>query len=201
MPEYIVSSQAYSKAILHSAKYPWATVQGFFLAEKKDTKYRLIDAIALSHTWMQLTPMFDVALQQVQNYAQSLGLVIAGYYVANETPEAIQLSASSAQLAKTLLAINPDAVSFVIDVRKFKTGEVPALVPFVFVDAQWKEKEGAFSAKTAGFSLENNQALTTARILVEERAEVGVYDFDEHLDNVSLDWLQNIALNERIRTA
>ncbi|KAJ2727000.1 hypothetical protein GGI07_000117 [Coemansia sp. Benny D115] len=208
MSEYTVSSQAYAKAILHSAKYPWATVHGLFLSEKKDNKFRLVDAIPLAHNWTQLTPMFDVALQQVSIYAKSKGLVIGGYYTAYENPEALQLSASSALLAKATLSLNADAVAFVIDAKKFKRAEGPALVPFVFgSDLQWKEQTGAFSEKQksggkgALFWVENNQVLTTARILVEERAEVGLYDFDEHLDDVSLDWLQNTLLNERIRTA
>ncbi|KAJ2233478.1 hypothetical protein IWW45_004158 [Coemansia sp. RSA 485] len=211
MPEYVVSSQAYAKAILHCAKYPWAAVQGLFLGEKKEGKFRLTDAVPLSHNWTQLTPMFDVALQQVQLYAKSNNLLVLGYYVANEDPESVQLSASSALFAKTILSINSDAAAFVIDAKNFKTSQAgqPALVAFSYVDSQWKEQTGAFSGSAskgsaknpATFSLENNQALTTARILVEERAEVGIYDFDEHLENVSLDWLQNNVLNERIRTA
>ncbi|KAJ1812581.1 hypothetical protein LPJ56_003816 [Coemansia sp. RSA 2599] len=212
MPEYVVSSQAYAKAILHCAKYPWAAVQGLFIGEKKDNKFRLTDAVPLSHNWTQLTPMFDVALQQAQLYAKSKDLAILGYYVANEDPESVQLSASSALFAKTVLSVNPDAAAFVIDAKNFKTSQSgqPALVAFSYVDSQWKEQPAAFSGSAskgsgknsaATFTLENNQALTTARILVEERAEVGIYDFDEHLENVSLDWLQNSALNERIRTA
>ncbi|KAJ1646753.1 hypothetical protein J3B02_001621 [Coemansia erecta] len=211
MPEYVVSSQAYAKAILHCAKYPWAAVQGLLLGEKKEGKFRLTDAVPLSHNWTQLTPMFDVAFQQVQIYAKSKNLVVAGFYVANEDPESVQLSASSSLLAQTIVSINPEAIAFAINAKNFKTSQSsqPALVAFSFVDSQWKEQTAAFSgsagkgsAKNAAiFTLENNQALTTARILVEERAEVGIFDFDEHLENVSLDWLQNSALNERIRTA
>ncbi|KAJ2583558.1 hypothetical protein EV177_010160, partial [Coemansia sp. RSA 1804] len=54
--------------------------------------------------------------------------------------------------------------------------------------------------KGASFVLENNRVVAVTRKLVDERAEVWVHDFDEHLDDVSLDWLQNQALSERIRT-
>ncbi|KAJ1844440.1 hypothetical protein LPJ73_005170, partial [Coemansia sp. RSA 2703] len=75
MSEYTLSSQAYAKAVLHAAKYPWATVHGLFLGEKNGSKFRLTDAVPLAHNWTQLTPMFDVALQQVKQYASSKNLV------------------------------------------------------------------------------------------------------------------------------
>ncbi|KAJ2286349.1 hypothetical protein IWW55_006997, partial [Coemansia sp. RSA 2706] len=66
----------------------------------------------------------------------------------------------------------------------------------------WKEQPGAFGeGKGSAFRLENNQVLGTAQRLVAERAETAIHDFDEHLDDVTLDWLQNPLLNERIRTA
>ncbi|KAJ2374854.1 hypothetical protein IW150_002873 [Coemansia sp. RSA 2607] len=203
MSEYTLSSQAYAKAVLHAAKYPWAMVHGLFLGEKNGSKFRLTDAIPLAHNWTQLTPMFDVALQQVKQYASSKNLVVAGYYVAYENPNTTQLSAAGALFAKTILAINPEAAAFVVDAKRFMEREDgrPALVPFVYANEQWKEQPAAFRDAKGQFVLENNQVLTTARILVEERAEIGIFDFDDHLDDVSLDWLQNNVLNERIRTA
>ncbi|KAJ2498927.1 hypothetical protein GGH96_003927 [Coemansia sp. RSA 1972] len=207
MSEHTVSSQAYAKAVLHCAKYPWATVQGLFLTETKDNKIRYIDAIPLSHTWTQLTPMFDIALQQAQIFAASKNLSVGGYYVAYEDPNNIQLSASSALLAKAVLAINSNAVAFVIDAKHLAPESVRSgLIPFVSVDSQWKEQAGAFDSDKKGgkgseFVLENNRVLVTAKRLIAERAEAAIHDFDEHLDDVSLDWLQNPLLNEQIRTA
>ncbi|KAI8320610.1 UPF0172-domain-containing protein, partial [Martensiomyces pterosporus] len=199
MPEYVVSSQAYSKAILHCAKYPSETVHGLVLTEKKDSKVRVVDAVPIAHNWTQLTPMFDVALQQVSAYAASKQLSIGGYYVAYEDTTATQLSASGSLLAKTVLALNEEAVAFVVNAKNLAPESTsPAFVPYVYgSDSQWKEQSGAFSgtsekgAKGSSFVLENNQVLITAKKLAAERAEIALHDFDEHLDNVSLDWLQN----------
>ncbi|KAJ2342051.1 hypothetical protein GGF43_006024 [Coemansia sp. RSA 2618] len=211
MSEHVVSSQAYAKAVLHCAKYPWATVQGLFLTETKDNKVRYVDAIPLAHTWTQLTPMFDVALQQAQIYAETKKLSIGGYYVAYEDPNNIQLSATSALLAKALLVVNSSAVAFVVDAKHLTPESTrPGLIPFVCVDSQWKEQTKAFASGEKGgekggksqvFVLENNRVLITAKKLIAERAEAAIHDFDEHLEDVSLDWLQNPLLNEQIRTA
>ncbi|KAJ1896612.1 hypothetical protein LPJ81_004705 [Coemansia sp. IMI 209127] len=210
MTEYTVSLQAYAKAVLHCAKHPWTTVHGLFLAEKKDGRIRFVDAVPLAHNWTNLTPMFDVALQQVQQYAKAKGLTVSGYYVAYEDTKATQLSASGPLLAKALVDADESAVAFVVDAKKLAPGSSKAaLVPYVFADPQWKEqsngfaeagKGGAAGTKGASFVLENNRILAATRKLVDERAEVFVYDFDEHMDDVSLDWLQNSALSELIRT-
>ncbi|KAJ2329767.1 hypothetical protein GGI00_003863 [Coemansia sp. RSA 2681] len=208
MTEYTISLQAYAKAVLHCAKYPWATVHGLLLAEKKDGKVRMVDAIPLAHNWTQLTPMFDVALQQVQAYVKAKGWSVGGYYVAYEDTEATQLSASSALLARAVAAAGDEgAVAFVVDAKKLGPGSTqPGLVPYLSVDSQWKEQPAAFSgAKAKGgaatFVLENNRVLAATQKLVAERADIDIHDFDEHLDDVALNWLQNNALSERIRTA
>ncbi|ORX72018.1 UPF0172-domain-containing protein [Linderina pennispora] len=208
MSEYVVSTRAYAKAILHCAKFPSETVHGLLLTEKKDGKIRIVDAVPVSHNWTQLTPMFDVALQQVRIYAKSQQLAVGGYYVAYEDPTDVQLSASGALLAKAVVSANEDAVAFVIDAKNLSPeASKAAFVPFVYSEAQWKEQSGAFGdtvvkgSKGASFVLENMQVLATTKKLVAERAEIGLVDFDEHMDNVTLDWIQNATLNERIRTA
>ncbi|KAJ2759331.1 hypothetical protein H4S06_002283 [Coemansia sp. BCRC 34490] len=208
MTEYTVSVQAYAKAVLHCAKHPWATVHGLLLAEKKEGKIRFVDAVPLAHNWTNLTAMFDVALQQAQQYAKTKGLSVCGYYVAYEDTKATQLSASGALLAKTLVEADESTVAFVVDAKKLTPGSsAAAFVPYVYAEPQWKEQSSAFGesgkgsgTKGASFVLENNRVVAVTRKLVGERAEVWVHDFDEHLDDVSLDWLQNQALSERIRT-
>ncbi|KAJ2782255.1 hypothetical protein H4R18_002399 [Coemansia javaensis] len=202
MPEHTVSLQAYAKAVLHCAKYPWATVHGLFLAETRDGRIRHVDAVPLAHTWTELSPMFDVALQQAQLYAEAKGLAVSGYYVAYEETDAAQLSAAGALLAKAVLALNADAVAFVVDAKSLGPDATrAALIPFACVDSQWRRQQPGFAAagKGAPFVLENNRVLESTKALVAARAEIAIHDFDEHLGDVALDWLQNPVLSERIR--
>jgi hypothetical protein len=70
-PELEMSTRAYCKLIMHSAKYPSCALNGVLLAKREDLRpgSRLIkytDCIPLFHLGMGLTPMLEVALTQVR---------------------------------------------------------------------------------------------------------------------------------------
>jgi hypothetical protein len=71
-PELEMSTRAYCKLIMHSAKYPSCALNGVLLAKREDLRpgSRLIkytDCIPLFHLGMGLTPMLEVALTQVRS--------------------------------------------------------------------------------------------------------------------------------------
>ena len=70
MADISVSTRAYSKLLLHAAKYPHRAVNGVLLAEKtksKDSKsIKFVDAVPLFHLTLGLAPMLEVALTQVR---------------------------------------------------------------------------------------------------------------------------------------
>lgn len=66
MSDVKISSRAYTKIILHAAKYPYASVNGILLAAKDKSKNQyIVDAIPLFHQCLNVTPMAEVALVQV----------------------------------------------------------------------------------------------------------------------------------------
>ncbi len=62
-PEIEFSRRAYSKMVLHAAKYPHCAVNGILLAKsgagRKD-RLTLTDAVPLFHQILGLTPMIEV---------------------------------------------------------------------------------------------------------------------------------------------
>ena len=81
-----LSIRAYSKIILHAAKYPHCAVNGVLLAKspakgQKIAKLSLIDAIPLFHQNLGLTPMIEVALTQIEAHASGVGMTIAGKFI------------------------------------------------------------------------------------------------------------------------
>ena len=81
-----LSIRAYSKIILHAAKYPHCAVNGVLLAKspakgQKVVKLSLIDAIPLFHQNLGLTPMIEVALTQIEAHASGVGMTIAGKFI------------------------------------------------------------------------------------------------------------------------
>ena len=102
-PEVEISVRAYAKMILHAAKYPHCAVNGLLLAPNNEiqkigsssssqqqqqscesSRMTFTDCIPLFHQIQGLTPMLEVALTQIEAMAKAAGLVIAGYYHANE---------------------------------------------------------------------------------------------------------------------
>lgn len=62
------SGKAYCKIILHAAKYPHCSVNGVLLAEISKLKSKnlvFVDAVPLFHIQLNLTPMSEIALTQV----------------------------------------------------------------------------------------------------------------------------------------
>lgn len=73
MSDVKVSSRAYTKIILHAAKYPYASVNGILLASKDKSKNQhIIDAIPLFHQCLNVTPMAEIALVQVRSFILNL---------------------------------------------------------------------------------------------------------------------------------
>lgn len=62
------TGKAYCKIILHAAKYPHCAVNGVLLADASEMKKKnvvFVDAIPLFHIQLNLTPMSEIALTQV----------------------------------------------------------------------------------------------------------------------------------------
>lgn len=62
-----ISLRCYLKILMHAFRYPHATVNGLLIMEKKkkSKSNRLVDCIPLFHSGHGLTPMLEVALNQV----------------------------------------------------------------------------------------------------------------------------------------
>lgn len=67
MTEYKISGRAYTKMILHAAKYPHCAVNGILLSSNagKDKSVQIKDAIPLFHQCLHVSPMAEIALVQV----------------------------------------------------------------------------------------------------------------------------------------
>lgn len=71
MADYNISSRAYTKMILHAAKYPHCAVNGVLLSSGKEgagssrSSVHIDDVIPLFHQCLNVSPMAEVALVQV----------------------------------------------------------------------------------------------------------------------------------------
>ncbi|GBC06960.1 hypothetical protein RclHR1_07170001 [Rhizophagus clarus] len=207
MPEYIINKEAYLKIILHACKYPSSTVNGVLLAQELDNdksdKIIIADSVPLFHHWNTLTPMLEVGLQQIDIYAERNKFKIVGYYHANERVDDNKLPPFGQKIASKILEnFNNNAISLLVQNSKLSPEEPEiAIVPYIFKENQWRPHNKAFSkvvdsTQSSTFALDNNELPNLVSSSIRKKHFEYLYDLDEHLENIELDWLSNIKVVE-----
>ncbi|XP_013777983.1 ER membrane protein complex subunit 8-like [Limulus polyphemus] len=199
MVEIVISVRAYCKMLLHMMKYPHSAVNGIFIAEEKKTHERgqlvinIVDSIPLFHTSLGLTPMLEVAFMQVDHYCKSKGLEIVGYYQGNRNYQDSSPDAVAFKVAEKVYENFNNACLVIVDNQKVSVEcrEVGFQL-YQYSDNKWKLKD-----KTSVFLEQGHSALGIASTLLQSKVYRHLVDFDNHLDNITEDWT-NQLLNEEI---
>ncbi|EPQ54571.1 UPF0172-domain-containing protein [Gloeophyllum trabeum ATCC 11539] len=202
MVSYTVSHQAYVKIILHSAKYPHKLVNGVLLGKRVGSDQVAIDdAVPLLHNWTSLSPMMEIGLDLASGYAESKGLHVVGYYQASERVGEVALAPVGERMASKISEAFPEAIALVVDGQQVGS-ESAALMPFVAASGtSWRPVSSSPPPFTLGstFSLVSEKSPTRAVALIREsRLHEKFGDFDDHLEDVSIDWLRNEACNDPV---
>lgn len=196
MADIALSPQAYCKILLHAAKYPHCSVNGILLAEQNKVKdgkgLKLVDAIPLFHLALTLAPMMEVALTQIDAFCKSQGLILAGYYQANENCSNNSPNLLAYKLADKINENLPgDACLIMVDNKKLSLEcKEPALSLYLPHSGKWEPKHNPYG-------LVEEETLAKASALLQSRCHRGLVDFDTHLDDITQDWL-NPQINEQI---
>ncbi|XP_015111900.1 ER membrane protein complex subunit 8 [Diachasma alloeum] len=199
MAKISFSPRAHCKIILHAAKYPHCAINGLLLAKEKKGEGKsgdlhVEDAIPLFHQCLHVSPMSEIALGLVDQFATQNGMVIAGYYLANELLNDLSTDKPAHRIADKIADHFGNAVIAVIDNREFSHNMSTNLLRVSqFQDGKWKLQD------KADIIYEGGEAIVGAleSLLREERYQQ-LIDFDNHLDNISLDW-HNSELNKIIK--
>lgn len=202
MVEVSFSVRAYSKIILHAAKYPHCAINGLLLAKQKSkgdsgsAELRIEDVIPLFHICLHVSPMSEVALILVDQIAASKGLVLAGYYMANEHLNDISTDRPAHRIADKIAENFGNALMVVVDNREVTlTMETSPLRISQYSDGKWKTKDMA----DVVYDPPITQG-TLLPFLLKAEFYRNLVDFDDHLDHVNLD-LENKKLNKLIEGA
>ncbi|XP_033626920.1 ER membrane protein complex subunit 8-like [Asterias rubens] len=197
MAETTLSNRAYCKLIMHAAKYPHASVNGVLLAEKRKLKenkiLRFVDCVPLFHLSLGLVPMLEVSLLQIDSHCQANGLVIAGYYHANEHLKDSNPSPIALKIADKVYDNCNEACLFMIDNTKMIIDcDQCVLKHYTVQDNKWK-------LKSSNSPLLSDNCLTIAGDLLKDKVYQDLIDFDSHLDDITKEWL-NPELNSHLNT-
>jgi len=210
--QYTISTKAYAKIVLHASKHPYVTVNGLLIGNNgTNDGVEVTDAVPLFHHWTTLTPMLEVGLQQVDSYAAKQKQRIVGYYHANESVNDKSLPAFGAKIITKIRESFSDAIALVVLNTKLSP-EKPeiAILPYIFRENQWRPVRQAFevdnnsndnstSASSPNFTLTSPDAPTLTAKSIRQKHYESLYDFDEHLENLDLDWLGNGEISALIK--
>ncbi|KAH8305919.1 hypothetical protein KR018_003652 [Drosophila ironensis] len=200
MSEYKLSERAYTKLIFHAAKYPHQAVNGLLLAKKsaKGPLVEIVDAIPLFHQCLHVTPMAEVALMQIDAYAENEGLVIGGYYAAPENfYDNTVDKAPAVKIAEKIQENFKNACLVLVDNKLVTLNhDRPAIQVFNCPGSESGSSAARWS-KTKFTLAQSTQTLEGVSLLLKRGAMRDVIDFDNHLDNPENDWT-NDFLNQSL---
>ena len=199
MADISFSSRAYCKIILHAAKYPHCAINGLLLAKQnnktdgKSGELRIEDAIPLFHICLHVSPMAEIALTMVDQYASSKGLILTGYYFANENINDLSTDKPAHKIADKIAENNGNALLVAVDNKEItlSMNSNPLRVS-QYIDGKWKLKDITDVYYDKGVMY--TDALYS---LLKAEHYKNLIDFDNHLDDISLNW-QNYKINKII---
>lgn len=192
MTNFKIFSRAYSKMILHAAKYPHSAVNGVLLSSVKSSgnTVEIFDVMPMFHQCLHVSPMAEIALAQSESFAASNELQIAGYYAACELYQDHSIDkAPGIKIADKIVEINQNAILILID-NSLLGGEDPAIHVWKYKESHWIQTTFTLNQK--------DETLDAVDLLVERGAMKDLHDFDNHLDNIKNDWA-NVHLNHDLQ--
>jgi len=227
--EVSFSLEAFSKIILHLTKYPQMAVSGILLrkVEKgsktsakassvpngtsnegsegkeaeaapvaiKSSKYVFDDVIPCLHMNKYVTPMMELALAQIDRFCKVEHYEIVGYYQANQSLQDNHPDFVALRIAEKLAEVNPKVLVVMVNNEQLNSNLECA--PFTF----YQLGDGKLRLQDTKVLLQPDHqgALSTASALIQAKAYRDLYDFDNHLENIGLNYCSNPDVNERIQ--
>lgn len=211
-----LSEDALLKVLLHAAKHPTTAVNGVLLGTvtggEGAAEVAITDAIPTCHSFISLAPVLEAALSQLEAHAKEQqgtqpGLRIVGYYQANERLSDGELGAGR-RYADRIEAAWPNSVVLLLDGPALQaelaqqtaaegqaggsgSGEQPVVQLFAKDGGRWAKVAAGGSSS---FRCPTSGVVARFAQLLGEGRHQQVRDFEEHLEDIAVDWLNPTLL-------
>ncbi|KAF9241173.1 Metallo-dependent hydrolase [Melanogaster broomeanus] len=197
MVAYSILDKAYVKIFLHAAKHPHKPVNGVLLGKLSSGVVIIQDVIPLLHHWTSLSPMMEIGLDLAKGHAESVDLSLVGYYQACERIDDTALAPVGERVAGQLRSQFSDAIAFVIDGDSLGSGEA-ALIPYLPLSGStsWRPQSlnpPAFAPGSQITLVDPTSPSRAVALVRDDHMHRKFGDFDDHLEDVTIDWLSNSA--------
>ncbi|GAM21870.1 hypothetical protein SAMD00019534_050450, partial [Acytostelium subglobosum LB1] len=185
MSDISITLDALIKIHSHSFKYCTHAVNGVLLGKVAKSSLTITDVIPLFHS-MTLTPMFEVAMIQIEEYCNINQIDMIGYYHANENTHDKEMEPISKKVADRLY--NELSSMCFISITEITQDNQLGLIPIGrATDGQWVKNEDK------QLKLTDSDAGTTPKQAIQAVVKAGkerlFNDFEDYLNNPTLDWL------------
>ncbi|CBI39776.3 hypothetical protein VitviT2T_030035 [Vitis vinifera] len=195
--KYEIAQNAYIKLVLHALKHKTAAVNAVLLGRlvtSTDGSHTLqiSDAVPLFHSQITLLPPLEIALIQIEEYygAQDMGIV--GYFHANERFDDAELSSVAKNIGDHIYRYFPQAAVILLDNKKLESlpkGKDRSPVMQLYTKDASKNWRHAGSDGSSQLTIKEPSANVVLLDYIASEKWQDIIDFDDHLDDISKDWL------------
>ncbi|KAK9127279.1 hypothetical protein Syun_016076 [Stephania yunnanensis] len=192
--KYQLGQNAYIKLVLHALKHKTSAVNGVLIGCLiNDDTIEISDAVPLYHTHLGLLPTLEISLIQIEEHFGAQGMSIVGYYHANERYDDFELGSIAKKIGDHIYRYFPQAAILLLDNGKLETlpkgkDRNPVLQLYTRdASKNWKQQPGS----DGGNFLTSKEPSANMVLLdyIQSEKWQDVVDFDDHLDDISKDWL------------
>ncbi|XP_076904877.1 ER membrane protein complex subunit 8/9 homolog [Bidens hawaiensis] len=192
---YVIDQNAYIKLVLHALNHKTSAVNGLLLGRLPGEVVEITESVLLFHSSSQigLLPSLEIALITIEEYFSSQGLSIVGYFHANERFDDLELGTLARNIADHVYRYFPQAALLLLENKKLgalqnKKDMAPVMQLYTRDSSKsWKLESNGNTRLTTKEASANIVLLDF--ISLEKWNDV--VDFDDHLDDISKDWLNS----------
>lgn len=189
---YEISQNAYIKLVLHSLKHKTSAVNGVFVGSSCDDGVQIIDSVPLFHNHLGLLPPLEISLIMIEEYYSARGLGIVGYFHANERSDDVELGNVAKNIGDHIYRYFPQAAILLLDNKKLEAlPKGKDGLPVMQLYTRDASKNWKLAGSDVGCRLTTKEPAANAVLLdyISSKKWEDVVDFDDHLDDITKDWL------------
>ena len=192
---YEVSQNAYIKLVLHARKHKTAAVNGVLVGRvspQKNDVVEITDSVPLFHNHLGLLPNLEISLILIEEHYSAQGLGIVGYFHAKARFDDVELSGVAKNIGDHICRYFPQSAVLLLDNKKLEAlPKGKGLSPVMQLYTRDASKNWKLVGSDGGSQLVTKEPAANVVLLDYLSSEKwqDVVDFDDHLDDISKDWL------------
>ncbi|KAK3008695.1 hypothetical protein RJ639_015244 [Escallonia herrerae] len=195
---YEIGQNAYIKLVLHALKHKTSAANGVLLGRLSGSDaspvVEVTDSVPLFHSQIGVLAPLEIALIMIEEHYGAQGLSIVGYFHANERFDDAELGNIAKNIGDHIYKNLPQAALLLLDNKKLEAlSKQKEMAPVM----QLFTKDASKSWKLVGSDGSSRLLLKepSANIVLMDYISSGkwmdIIDFDDHLDDISKDWLNS----------